>query len=151
MEISTRAATAVDLDAMAELIARLNRDPESRCLHAGEEAREIRQALLQLSPPFASTFTLAIALGEKGDVALHDGRLLGVSGVDVDLAASRAWLWGPWIEHGNWSVVAPPLLDRVLWFVRELDRVDAYFDERAGRMGQLLSSRGFDQPHLTGD
>ncbi|MFN8546573.1 MAG: GNAT family N-acetyltransferase [Candidatus Eisenbacteria bacterium] len=149
MEISTRGATAVDIDAVAAFIARLNRDAESRCLHAGEEAGELRQALLRLSPPFASTFTLAITRGNKDEVALHDGRLLGVAGVDLDLAASRAWLWGPWIEHGHWSVVAPPLLDRVLWFVRELDRVDAYVDEAATRARQLLESRGFGEPERT--
>ncbi len=149
MEITTRAATAVDLDAMTELVARLNVDPSCRCLHAGEKASELREALLRLRPPFASTFTLAIARGEKGETALHDGRLLGVCGADLDLAASRAWLWGPWVEHGFWSVVAASLLDRVLWFVRELDRVDAYADEAAARAVQLLQDRGFEDPKRT--
>lgn len=149
MEISTRAATAVDLDALAHFIARVNRDPESCCLHAGEDPEEVKQGLLHLSPPFASTFTTAVARDEKDEATLHDGRLLGVAGVDLDLAASRAWLWGPWVEHGHWSVVAPPLLDRVLWFARELDHVDAYVDEAATRTRQLLESRGFAEPKRT--
>lgn len=149
MQITTRGATAADLDVVTELIARLNIEPTCRCLHAGERAEEIRQALLRLRPPFASTFTLAVGRGEKEGAQLHDGRLLGIVGADLDLAASRAWLWGPWVEHGFWSVVGGPLLDRLLWFVRELERVDAYADDAATRVVQLLESRGFEDPRRT--
>lgn len=149
MEITTRAATGVDLMPMVELIARQNSLPENRCLHAGETADELRQGLLAINPPFISTFTVAIALGEREGIQLSDGRLLGVIGGDLSLSSSRAWLWGPWVEDGFWGVVAAPLLDRFLWFTRELDRVDAYADVAASRLYQLLTAQRFGQPIVT--
>ncbi|MBK8229244.1 MAG: GNAT family N-acetyltransferase [Candidatus Eisenbacteria bacterium] len=143
MQITTRSVSGADIDVIAAFIAARNRRPEQRCLHAGDVSEDVRAALLEFDPSFAATFTVAVAMGEKSGDQLHDGRLLGVVGGDLQLAISRAWLWGPWVDDGFWNVVAAPLLDRFLWFVRELDQVKAFVDLAAVRGAQLLRARGF--------
>lgn len=84
-----RTATVSDLDAVIELVARLQSDPAHLIAFHGETLDEIAEELGQLKPDWASGAAVAVDA---------NGRLRGVLSVDVDPEQRRAYLYGPFVD-----------------------------------------------------
>jgi ribosomal protein S18 acetylase RimI-like enzyme len=88
---------------LLEFVARLNGAAAQHIGFFGETRAAIRETLLELEPPIDETFRLAV----------EDGRLVGVLGLESDPEIGRAWLFGPLIEHDDWQAVADQLYEAV--------------------------------------
>jgi ribosomal protein S18 acetylase RimI-like enzyme len=86
---------------MVEFITRLNNNGAHHIGYFGVDEADIRQTLLELEPPIARTFQLAV----------EDGRIIGVLGAEADPEIGRAWLFGPLIEHTDWQAIADRLYE----------------------------------------
>jgi ribosomal protein S18 acetylase RimI-like enzyme len=86
---------------IVKFISRLNNDGTHHIGYFGTDEADIRQTLRELEPPIAGTFQLA----------MEDGRIVGVLGAEADPEIGRAWLFGPLIEHTDWQTVADRLYE----------------------------------------
>lgn len=84
-----RTATVSDLDAVIELVARLQPNPAHMIGFHGETLDEIAEELGHLKPDWASGAAVAVDA---------NGRLRGVLSVDVDPEQRRAYLYGPFVD-----------------------------------------------------
>lgn len=131
-----RQATVADAPAMARLIARVNADPESRCVQSatGETAEEIGAELRR-------------GLGESrllARLAERDGAAIGVLCCDVDPAVGRGWLRGPLIEGEPWRAVAGPLFEALRGDLPpSVTRLDTYLDPANERGLRFYDRLGF--------
>ena len=89
---------------LVRFVARLNSDGEHHIGFFGEGEASIRASLAECLISPAEGFRLAY----EGD------QLVGVFGVDADPEISRAWLFGPLIEHEDWHTIADQLYAEVL-------------------------------------
>jgi hypothetical protein len=84
---------------MVSFVVRLNGDDAHHIGFFGDGEADVRSSLAECVIPPAEGFQLA-----------YDGdRLVGVFGVDADPEISRAWLYGPLVEHAEWHSVADAL------------------------------------------
>ena len=86
-----------------EFAARLNGQDVHHIGFFGETRPSIRETLLELQPPASETFHLAV----------EDGRLVGILGLEIDPEIGRAWLFGPLIDHPHWQAIADQLYETV--------------------------------------
>lgn len=89
---------------LVQFVARSNSDGAHHIGFFGEGEADVRAALAECLIPPAEGFRLAY----EGD------QLVGVFGVDADSEISRAWLFGPVVEHEDWHAVADQLYAEVL-------------------------------------
>lgn len=114
-----RTASIADLDAVVELIARLQPDPAHQIGFHGETVDEVTEELAGLEPDWASGAVVATDAG---------GRLRGVLSIEADPEQRRAYLYGPFVDvpanhpaAGQlWQATADALLDHA----RTLPRMD---------------------------
>jgi ribosomal protein S18 acetylase RimI-like enzyme len=92
------------LEELIGFVARLNRDGTHHIGFFGESEADIRSSLAECLIPPSEGFVMAYA----GD------ELAGVFGVDADPEISRAWLFGPLVEHADWHDIADKLYAKVL-------------------------------------
>jgi len=91
---------------LLQFVARLNCQPAHHIGYFDETPAAIRETLRELRPPAQETFHLA----------MDEGRLVGVLGLEIDPEIGRVWLFGPLIEHADWQALA----DRLYAAVRPL-------------------------------
>jgi hypothetical protein len=89
---------------LVRFVARLNSDGAHHIGYFGEGEADVRASLAECLIPPAEGFRMAY----------DGGHPVGVLGVDVDPEISRAWLFGPIIEHADWHLLADQLLASVL-------------------------------------
>ena len=97
---------AEELDAVVDLIAAEQRQPERNVIYLGEEVDGIRAELGELEPHWTTTVRVA-----RDDA----GELVGVALVEWADESGRAWVLGPWVagDDSVWERFARPLLDAV--------------------------------------
>lgn len=91
-------------DELVKFVARLNSDGAHHIGFFGEGEEEIRASLDESLIPPSEGFVMAYG----GD------ELVGVFGVDVNPEISRAWLFGPLVNHPEWHEVADQLYAKVI-------------------------------------
>lgn len=118
-----RPAAPGDLPAVAALVADLNSDPASRCLHCeGTTPAAVRAALRDpASFPAGWHRAFVVATGP-------DGEIVGALGFQLDADQSLGWLWGPWLPSEKlWPTLAPRLLNALLdQLPRSVHRLEAF-------------------------
>lgn len=104
---------------VVDFIFGLQARPESRCLHLDSSREGIRHDLQDLSQAFTEAFRLVFA----------DTELVGLLGCDLDLAAGRGWLHGPFARARDWEQIVG-LLFADLWkhLPSEIHRVSNYLE-----------------------
>jgi ribosomal protein S18 acetylase RimI-like enzyme len=87
------------LDSVAQFIARLNSEQAHHIGYFGIKPVDIAQAIQSFDPP-----------PEEGVRLAYDGeQLIGAVGVEADVELGRAWLYGPFVDHPHWDVIADQL------------------------------------------
>jgi len=89
---------------LVSFVARLNSEGKHHIGFFGEGEADVRASLTECLIPPAEGFRLA-----------YDGeQLVGVFGMDADPEISRAWLFGPLVQHEDWHEIADMLYAEVL-------------------------------------
>jgi ribosomal protein S18 acetylase RimI-like enzyme len=86
---------------VSAFIAHLQADKTHQCAYFGEDAAEIAAAIQTFVPP------------NNGLLAYEHDRLVGFLGVDTDEESSRAWLYGPLVDHPDWQTTADALYAKI--------------------------------------
>lgn len=86
-------------EAMVAFIAGLNGHGEDHIGYFDTSLEEIARSLRSLSLPVDEGFRLAI----------QDGQIVGVLGIEADPEIERAWIYGPLVRHPHWMAVADEL------------------------------------------
>ena len=86
-------------EAMVAYIAGLNGNAEDHIGFLDTAAADIARSLRELMLPVEEGFRLAI----------HDGQIVGVLGMEVDPEIGRAWVYGSLGRHPQWQAVADQL------------------------------------------
>ena len=119
---------------LVSFVARLNSDGTHHIGFFGEGEASIRGSLAESLIPPAEGFRLAY----------EDDRLVGVFGVDADPEISRAWLFGPLIEHEDWHTLADQLYAEVLPLIPvDIRDYDLFCDVQNTRMEAFAARHGF--------
>ena len=121
-------------DELVQFVARLNSDGEHHIGFFGEGEEEIRASLDESLIPPSEGFVMAY----EGD------ELVGVFGVDVNPEISRAWLFGPLVNHPEWHEVADQLYAKVIPRIPVGIRdYDLFADVQNTRMEAFAVRHGF--------
>jgi ribosomal protein S18 acetylase RimI-like enzyme len=92
------------LHELVPFVASLNSDGAHHIGFFGEGEADVRASLAEcLIPPY-----------EGFIMAYEADQIIGVFGVDVNPEISRAWLFGPLVEHPEWHEVADQLYAKVI-------------------------------------
>ncbi len=122
------------LEELVSFVACLNSDGTHHIGFFGEGEADIRASLAECLIPTTKGFRLAY----------EDGRLVGVCGVDADPEISRAWLFGPLVEHADWHTIADRLYKEVLFLIPAGIRdQDLFCDIQNTHMAEFAARRGF--------
>nr|AOR51034.1 GCN5 family acetyltransferase [uncultured bacterium pAX1] len=121
-------------EAMVAFVVRLNSDDAHHIGFFGEGEADVRSSLAECVIPPVEGFQLA-----------YDGdRLVGVSGVDADPEISRAWLYGPLVEHEDWHSVADELYAASLKVIPDgIREQDLFCDVRNSNLAAFAERHGF--------
>ena len=119
---------------LIHFVARLNPDGAHHIGFFGETEADIRASLAESLLPPTEAFMMAY----------EDNRLIGTFGVDMNPEISRAWLFGPLVEHANWHTVAEQLYESVLPLIPvEIRDYDLFCDARNAHMDEFALEHGF--------
>ena len=88
-----------ELDAVVDLIARLQPDEAHHIGYFGMNADDIRHYLFEFTHGCENSMV----------VALHREQLVGCLAIEWDAELRRAWLHGPCIDHVAWHILADKL------------------------------------------
>lgn len=86
-------------DALVAFIADLNGNAGDHIGYFDTAADDIARALRELTLPVEEGFRLAI----------QDGQIVGVLGIEADPEIGRAWIYGPLVQHPLWQAIADQL------------------------------------------
>jgi ribosomal protein S18 acetylase RimI-like enzyme len=86
-------------DVMVAFIASLNGNAEDHIGYFDTADDDIARALRELTLPVEEGFRLAI----------EDGQIVGVLGIEADPEIGRSWIYGPLVRHPLWQAVADQL------------------------------------------
>lgn len=103
MRLVTLGQEAQFVQEVAHFVARLNATTDNQIGYWGTQAGDIAQSFEDFTPSAADNVW----------VALENEQIIGVFGFDSDLDLSRAWLYGPIVEHDDWALVAAKLWQAV--------------------------------------
>jgi ribosomal protein S18 acetylase RimI-like enzyme len=121
-------------DELVQFVARLNSDGAHHIGFFGEGEADIRATLAESIIPPSEGFVMAY----EGD------QLVGVFGVDVNPEISRAWLFGPLVDHPDWHEVADQLYAKVIPRIPVGIRdYDLFADVQNTRMEAFAVRHGF--------
>lgn len=84
---------------MVAFIVGLNGNTEDHIGYFETAADDIARSLRELS----------VAVEEGFRLAIQDGQVVGVLGIEADLEIGRAWIYGPLVRHSQWMAVADQL------------------------------------------
>jgi hypothetical protein len=119
---------------LVHFVARLNSDGEHHIGFFGEGEADVCASLAECLIPPAEGFFLAY----------YGDDLSGVFGVDADPEISRAWLYGPLVEHADWHSLADELYQEVLAIIPEGIRdYDLFCDEQNIHVQEFAARHGF--------
>lgn len=77
-------------------------------------------------------------------MAYDDDRLVGIFGVDADPEISRAWLFGPLVDHADWHTVADQLYAEALASIPvDIREYDLFCDVQNTRLDAFALRQGF--------
>jgi RimJ/RimL family protein N-acetyltransferase len=127
-------ASRDDLAAVVEFIASLNVKADHRIGYLSDKPEEIAQDLLEYG---------AI---DNAFVARRTGGLVGFMAIDVDEGLGRSYLLGPWVDVGNWDVIANRLFDDCLTIVPDnaTEQLEMFFDIANDNVSRLGKNLGFE-------
>lgn len=119
---------------LVRFVARLNSDGMHHIGFFGESQADIRASLAESLIPPPEGFTMA-----------YDGdELVGIFGVDANPEISRAWLFGPLVDHADWHDIADKLYARVLPRIPvDIRDYDLFCDVRNINMEAFAVRHGF--------
>ncbi|MDQ3004099.1 MAG: GNAT family N-acetyltransferase [Chloroflexota bacterium] len=119
---------------LVQFAARLNSAGLHHIGFFGEGEADVRSSLAEFLIPPGDVFMLA-----------YDGdKLVGVFGVDTNPEISRAWLFGPLVEHAGWHTVADQLYASVLPLIPANIRVrDMFCDAQNIHIEEFAARHGF--------
>ncbi|HSB00287.1 MAG TPA: GNAT family N-acetyltransferase [Anaerolineales bacterium] len=119
---------------LVSFVARLNRDGTHHIGFFGESEADIRASLAESLIPPEDAFRLAY----------ESDQLVGVFGMDADPEISRAWLFGPLVEHEDWHTVADQLHAEVLPLIPvDIRDYDLFCDVRNTHIEVFAARQGF--------
>ncbi|HLO31866.1 MAG TPA: GNAT family N-acetyltransferase [Anaerolineales bacterium] len=119
---------------LIRFVARLNPDGAHHIGFFGESEADIRASLAESQIPPADAFTLAY----------EADRVVGTFGVDADPEISRAWLFGPLIEHADWHMIAEQLYASILPLVPvNIRDYDLFCDVQNVHIDEFALKHGF--------
>jgi len=119
---------------LVSFVARLNSDGTHHIGFFGEGEADVRASLAECLIPPADGFRLAY----EGD------QLVGVFGVDADPEISRAWLFGPLVEHPDWHDLADQLYAEVLALIPvDIRDYDLFCDVQNIHIEAFAARHGF--------
>lgn len=122
------------LEELVSFVARLNSDGAHHIGFFGEGEADIRLSLAEFQMLPGEAFRLAY----EGD------QLVGVFGVDVDHDVSRAWLFGPVVQHADWHSVADQLYAEVQPLIpADIRDYDVFCDVQNVRVESFAVRHGF--------
>lgn len=148
--MDTRRAVADDFPAIAALISRYNKTPQTQCIHSGEGVEEILAAIRAAHAQGEIAFLLAERAGE----------IIGVFGGEYDTALGRVWLWGPFAEDLAWEETArvleaelfaalPAAICRADCFLHcDNERAYAFYLQRAFKAGKISHVYAAERPAI---
>ncbi len=119
---------------LLSFVVRLKSDGTHHIGFFGEGVADVRASLAECLIPPAEGFRLA-----------YDGdQLVGVFGVDADPEISRAWLFGPLIEHADWQTIANQLYADVLLLIPvDIRDYDLFCDVQNTHVEAFAARHGF--------
>ena len=121
-------------DELVRFVARLNSDAAHHIGFFGEGEADVRASLAECHIPPAEGFRLAY----------EDGELVGVFGVDADPEISRAWLFGPLVQHEDWHTIADRLYaDVILLIPVDIREYDLFCDVQNTHIQAFAARHGF--------
>lgn len=122
------------LEELVRFVARLNSDGAHHIGFFGEGEADIRASLAECQIPPGEGFMMAY----EGD------RLVGIFGIDADAEISRAWHFGPLVEHADWHDIADRLYDRAVAIIPAGIRdYDLFCDEQNVHVEEFARRHGF--------
>ncbi|MEM8529283.1 MAG: GNAT family N-acetyltransferase [Chloroflexota bacterium] len=92
-----------DLTQLAAWLAELNTQPQHHIGYLGTDPADIAKSVQDFDVQPSEAWILTHA----------DEQLVGALGFDIDLDAGRTWVYGPFVSHSDWSVVADRLWDEL--------------------------------------
>lgn len=92
-----------DLTQLASWLAELNTQPPHHIGYFGTDPADIAESIQDFDIHPSEAWILARA----------NGQLVGALGFDIDFDAGRTWLYGPFVSHPNWLVIADRLWDEL--------------------------------------
>jgi ribosomal protein S18 acetylase RimI-like enzyme len=119
---------------LVSFVVRLNGGDAHHIGFFGEGEADVRSSLAECVIPTTEGFQLA-----------YDGdQLVGVFGVDADSEISRAWLFGPLIEHADWQSLADELYAASIKVIPEgISEQDLFCDVRNSNLAAFAERHGF--------
>ncbi len=122
---------------ITRFIVALNRKPAHHIGYCGTDPEEIAQALQSFEVPVQESFLVAQE---------HD-RIVGVLGFESDAALGRAWLYGPFVHHVNWKMVADRLYHALLPLLPPaIHQLELFCNRKHTRCQAFAARHGF-SPH----
>jgi GNAT superfamily N-acetyltransferase len=119
---------------LVDFVVRLNSDDAHHIGFFGEGEADVRSSLAECLIPPAEGFQLAYDAGQ----------LVGVFGVDADPEISRAWLYGPLVEHEDWHSVADELYAASLKAIPDgISEQDLFCDSKNSNLAAFTERHGF--------
>jgi GNAT superfamily N-acetyltransferase len=98
-EISIAHCDPASFEAMVAFIAGINGNAEDHIGFFDTTDEDIARSLRGLTLPVEEGFRMA----------LQDGEIAGVLGIEADPEVGRAWIYGPLVRHPQWMAVADQL------------------------------------------
>lgn len=121
-------------DAMVAFIADLNSNAEDHIGYFDTAAEDIARSLRSLSLPVEQGFRLA----------MQDGQIVGVLGIEADPEIGRAWIYGPLVRHAQWQAVADHLYAAALPAIPSgIDHQQIFCDSRNHNCRAFAARHGF--------
>ena len=119
---------------LIHFVARLNPNGAHHIGFFGETEADIRASLAESLLPPTEAFMLAY----------EERRLIGVFGVDADPEISRAWLFGPLVEHSDWHMIAKQLYEAIFPLIPvDIRDYDLFCDAQNVHMDEFALKHGF--------
>ena len=137
--VSIRQAKKDDYPALADLIAQLNQNPATQCIHSGEGAEAIHKQILA----YEADDEIQLVLAEDG------GQFIASIGCEYDQSLGRGWLWGPFNHQGQGPTVLDILLTKLEQILPpSITRLDAFLNQTNQKGQDFYLSQGFRQSDI---
>ena len=121
-------------EATVAFIAGLNGNAEDHIGYFDASVDDIVRSLRSLSLPVDEGFRLAI----------QDGQIVGVLGIEADPEIGRAWIYGPLVRHPQWMSVAEELFAAALPAIPPgIHQQQMFFDSKNQNCQDFAARHGF--------